>query len=192
MRTRVVKPEFWRDWKIGGLPREVRLFYIGLWNEADDSGWLRWDPEQLVLDLFPRDGEEVRPMLEDWGHLLQEAGRIRRYKCGHAVIPKLADHQWKSRADKQVHTIHREHLTTCSRKSNSSPRVTAGDRGSPPVELSRVELSRVESNASAHEKESPEMVSPVEVAKLRRLALSSDPAMAKHAQDRLRKAGISV
>ena len=54
-RIRTIKPEFWTDDKIIGLPYSARLFFIGLWNFADDYGCLQDKPEQLKLLILPSD-----------------------------------------------------------------------------------------------------------------------------------------
>ena len=37
-KIRSIKMEFWLDEKIGSLPPEARLLYIGTWSLADDNG----------------------------------------------------------------------------------------------------------------------------------------------------------
>ena len=39
--------EFWLDEKIGSLPPEARLLYIGTWSIADDNGVLRGNPAYI-------------------------------------------------------------------------------------------------------------------------------------------------
>ncbi len=52
--------EFWLDEKIGSLPPEARLLYIGTWSLADDNGVLRGNPAYIRSQLFAYD-EEVTP-----------------------------------------------------------------------------------------------------------------------------------
>mgnify|MGYP001379565114 CR=1 FL=1 len=54
-RKRMIDPEFWNDEEIGGWSVEARLFYIGLWNFADDEGRLRAHPKLLKSQIFPYD-----------------------------------------------------------------------------------------------------------------------------------------
>lgn len=54
-RIRTIKPEFWTDEKIVQLPFEARLFFVGLWNFADDDGCFGDEPERLRLQVFPSD-----------------------------------------------------------------------------------------------------------------------------------------
>lgn len=123
MRIRTVKPEFWRDVKLHGLPIEVRLTFIGFWNVADDSGYFRWEPAQIAMDLYPDlDGKARVALVNLASRLLVRRGRLVRLDCGHAVVPHLPRHQHLAGATKQVHTFKREHdLGRC-------PRVPAGPR----------------------------------------------------------------
>ncbi len=56
-RIRTIKPEFWTDETVVQLPYEARLFFIGLWNYADDSGILPNSPDRLKMQLFPADSK---------------------------------------------------------------------------------------------------------------------------------------
>ena len=47
--------EFWLDEKIGSLPPEARLLYIGTWSLADDNGVLRGNPAYIRSQLFAYD-----------------------------------------------------------------------------------------------------------------------------------------
>lgn len=54
-RKRMIDPEFWNDEELGRWSVEARLFYIGLWNFADDEGRLRAHPKLLKSQIFPYD-----------------------------------------------------------------------------------------------------------------------------------------
>lgn len=54
-RIRSLKPDFWTDPAVVGLPAISRLFFIGSWNFADDYGVLKDDPERLRLQILPSD-----------------------------------------------------------------------------------------------------------------------------------------
>lgn len=54
-RIRTIKPEFWEDEKIGKLPLQARLLYIGTWNIADDNGVLRGNVAWIKSQVFPYD-----------------------------------------------------------------------------------------------------------------------------------------
>ena len=54
-RKRIIDPEFWSDEEIGQWPHSVRLFYIGLWNFADDEGRFKAHNNLLKSQIFPYD-----------------------------------------------------------------------------------------------------------------------------------------
>jgi hypothetical protein len=64
-RIRTIKPEFWEDEKIAGLPIPCRLFFIGIWNFADDFGVVRGNPSILKAKIFPYDDLKVSE-IEGW------------------------------------------------------------------------------------------------------------------------------
>lgn len=63
-RIRTIKPEFWTDSKIVGLPIEARLLFIGIWNFADDHGCIDADPLQLRLRILPADPIDPQPLID--------------------------------------------------------------------------------------------------------------------------------
>lgn len=94
-RIRQVRREFWSDSIVGRWPDAMRLFYIGLWCEADDDGYFDWDVPALAADLyrFATVASRERSVDRMLGLILAD-GRIRRLECGrHGVIPTLAEHQ---------------------------------------------------------------------------------------------------
>lgn len=74
-RIRTIKPKFWDDIKIGRLPRDARLLYIGLWTFADDLGVVIADPLWLKSKIFPYDQIQLQ-QLEAWLKVLEETGFI--------------------------------------------------------------------------------------------------------------------
>jgi len=74
-RIRTIKPQFWDDAKIGRIPRDARLLYIGLWTFADDLGVVIADPVWLKSKIFPYDRIQIQ-QLEAWLGLLEETGFI--------------------------------------------------------------------------------------------------------------------
>lgn len=51
----MISPEFWSDEEIGHWSFQARLFYIGLWNFADDEGRFRAHNSLLKSEIFPYD-----------------------------------------------------------------------------------------------------------------------------------------
>ena len=129
MRIRQVKPAFWTDSRIAALPPAVRLFYIGLWMEADDAGWLRWDLSQIANELYGYESRKKREReVEAFKDHLLASGRLVLHPCGHAQIPTMTTHQHLSTTTKQVKTFQREHADC-----NGSPPTPADARGNPPL-----------------------------------------------------------
>jgi hypothetical protein len=123
VRIRQVKPAFWSDSRLAELPEATRLFYVGLWMIADDAGWFRWDAVEVSRDLYGYEGRARRErrttrMFE----ALVESRRIVLYPCGHAEVPKLADHQHLAGISKQVRTAFNEHLKGCVSRSPAATR----------------------------------------------------------------------
>lgn len=54
-RRRIIDPEFWSDEEIGHWSHSARLFYIGLWNFADDEGRFKANSMLLKSQIFPYD-----------------------------------------------------------------------------------------------------------------------------------------
>lgn len=64
-RIRSIKPDFWTDEKIVELSYEARLFFIGSWNFADDSGNLQRSAKKLKMQIFPADLIDCEPLIQD-------------------------------------------------------------------------------------------------------------------------------
>lgn len=69
-KIRTIKREFWHDEKIGSLPVEARLLYIGTWSIADDNGVLRGNPAYIRSQLFAYDEEVTAADVRRWIELL--------------------------------------------------------------------------------------------------------------------------
>jgi uncharacterized phage protein (TIGR02220 family) len=63
-RIRSIKPDFWTDEKVVELPFEVRLFFIGSWNFADDNGNLQRSAKKLKMQIFPADVIDCEPLIQ--------------------------------------------------------------------------------------------------------------------------------
>ena len=58
-RKRMIDPEFWSDEEIAHWSFQARLFYIGLWNFADDKGRLKAHPSLLKSQIFPYETQKI-------------------------------------------------------------------------------------------------------------------------------------
>ena len=54
-RIRTIKPEFWTSAQVMACSRDARLFFIGMWNFADDEGKLPLVENSLRAQVFPGD-----------------------------------------------------------------------------------------------------------------------------------------
>jgi hypothetical protein len=120
MRIRQVKPDYWHDELIASLPDSVSRFYIGLWQEADDAGWLRWNVPEIGRDLY---GYQPRGRREQWvrerGEILAKVGRLHFFECGHAFLPNLTKHQ--RFGGRPVYTVRDAHARDCARLRANAP-----------------------------------------------------------------------
>lgn len=93
MRIRQVKPAFWTDDKVAKLSYPARLYWIGLWNIADDAGWMAWQRERIGAELFPYESPNRRLRnLDRWTAELTAQGLLVIDDCC-AVVPHMPDHQ---------------------------------------------------------------------------------------------------
>ena len=94
MRVRLIRPAYWTDADLHTrLSAEVREFYIGLWMESDDAGYVAWDIDRVGADLYP-----FRPLAWRRAHLPKYLAALGPHvvvlTCGqHVVIPSLTKHQ---------------------------------------------------------------------------------------------------
>jgi hypothetical protein len=64
-RIRNIKPDFWTDEKLVELDPVDRLLFIGLWNFADDEGYLPYSPKRIKMQVFPGDALEISRGLQN-------------------------------------------------------------------------------------------------------------------------------
>lgn len=94
-RIRTIKPKFWDDIKIGRLPRDARLLFIGLWTFADDLGVVIADPLWLKAKIFPYDQIQLQ-QLDAWLKVLEKTGFISHLTAGSEsfyYLPTFSRHQ---------------------------------------------------------------------------------------------------
>jgi hypothetical protein len=71
-RIRSIKPEFWVDSKIASLPKATALFFIAIWNFADDDGIFETDSRSLSLRIPIYRAQDIQKMV----NALWKAGLI--------------------------------------------------------------------------------------------------------------------
>lgn len=96
-RIRSIKPEFWQDYRMAQeLTRDVRLLYIGLWNEADDEGRFLAHPRRLLGIVFPYDRDITEAWMGDALQILADTGRLVLYEVDgepYGELTKFEKHQ---------------------------------------------------------------------------------------------------
>lgn len=73
-RIRSIKPDFFTDDKINELDPTTRLFFVGIWTQADRYGRLLDRPKHLRIKLLPcdrLDGEEMIQSMETEGLIIR-------------------------------------------------------------------------------------------------------------------------
>ena len=103
----MIRPAYWTDADLQTrLTAEVREFYIGLWMEADDEGYIDWDLVRIGAELYPYRGPAWRrARLVRWAESL--APHLVVLDCGrHAVIPSLPKHQTVPRPSSAIRRQH--------------------------------------------------------------------------------------
>ena len=63
-RIRYLKPDFFKDEDIKELPFEARLFYQGLWVQADREGRGEDRPERLKIEIMPYDDIDAEKIMQ--------------------------------------------------------------------------------------------------------------------------------
>lgn len=96
-RIRTVKPDFFTDRRLArDLERDRRLFYLGLWTEADDAGRFKADPRRLLGAIFPYDDDLTPAFIEESLRILVETKRCVLYEVEgepYGQLTKFAKHQ---------------------------------------------------------------------------------------------------
>lgn len=127
-RIRTIKPEFFDDPTIGELSPLARLFFIGLWTQADKEGRLLDDSRRLKARIFPYDDVDTEALMVE----LHAKRMIERY-CGREATQKHG-FVWIRNFIKHQRPHHKEpeslipSFTDPAVKKRDLPSFTASDR----------------------------------------------------------------
>jgi hypothetical protein len=130
----MIRPAYWTDSDLHTrLTAECREFYIGLWMEADDAGYVAWDVDRIGADLYPyRTLAWRRARIERWMEQLAVNGHVVALGCGrHVAIPNLSKHQAPPKPSYQHQKAH----ATCMRQM--APDGASGGQRAPAQGFSR-------------------------------------------------------
>lgn len=87
---RMIHPSFWQSEKLSRITREYRLFFAGLFSNADDQGRIRGHPAIVRSTLFPYDDisiEEVTAGIK----AVEELGVIVVYEVGGSTYIQIVN-----------------------------------------------------------------------------------------------------
>lgn len=95
-RIRTVKPEAWRDARLGRASLDAQLLWVKLLGLADDAGRFPADPGSILGHGYPLTIVQHAPHVEEWLQELADAGLIVLYQHGqeaYGVFPRFREHQ---------------------------------------------------------------------------------------------------
>lgn len=127
-RKRMIDPEFWSDEEIGSWSFQARLFYIGLWNFADDEGRFKAAPKLLKAQIFPYDDKiAVNKLKKEVENKIQwyvvdslQYGFIRNFLKHQRIDRPTSSKLPEPPTFDELPTSHQEHLDPNIREVNIS------------------------------------------------------------------------
>lgn len=84
-RIRTIKPEFWTDERIVDLSAFARLLFVGIWNFADDHGFIADKPRQIKMQVLPGDDVDATRLVDE----LVDAGLLERWHDGDTPLLRV-------------------------------------------------------------------------------------------------------
>ena len=99
-RIRTVKPEFFTSESVLSVSPLARLFFIGLWCEADREGRLKWKPKTLKFRYLPGDSVNIEKLCQE----LEKSEMIITYTVNgsdYCEIPSFKSHQVINNREKE-------------------------------------------------------------------------------------------
>lgn len=115
-RIRTIKPEFFTSESVLSVSPLARLFFIGLWCEADREGRLKWKPKTLKFRYLPGDSVDIEKLCAE----LEEAKMIETYTCDdidYCEIPSFKSHQVINNREKESELPSRVNDASTTRES---------------------------------------------------------------------------
>jgi hypothetical protein len=125
-RSRNIKPGFFSNDELAGLPFEDRLLFIGLWTVADREGRLLDRPRKIRMEVFPADDVDCDAGLA----ALQRSGFIERYEVDGAKIIQI--NNWLKHQKPHVREAPSELPRRDTGTAKVVPRHDLGDVSAPP------------------------------------------------------------
>lgn len=115
-RIRTVKPEFFTSESVLSVSPLARLFFIGLWCEADREGRLKWKPKTLKFRYLPGDSVNIEKLCQE----LEKSEMIITYTVNgsdYCEIPSFKSHQVINNREKESELPSRDSDASTTRES---------------------------------------------------------------------------
>jgi len=115
-RIRTVKPEFFTSESVLAVSPLARLFFIGLWCEADRDGRLKWKPKTLKFRYLPGDSVNIEKLCSE----LESEKMIVTYTIDgidYCEIPSFSSHQVINNREKESILPSRDNDASTTRES---------------------------------------------------------------------------
>lgn len=115
-RIRTVKPEFFTSESVLSVSPLARLFFIGLWCEADREGRLKWKPKTLKFRYLPSDSVNIEKLCGE----LEAEKMIVTYSVDdidYCEIPGFRSHQVINNREKESELPSRDNDASTTRES---------------------------------------------------------------------------
>lgn len=126
----MIRPSYWTDADLHTrLTADVREFYVGLWMESDDAGYVAWDIDRLGADLYPyRSLGWRRTHLPKW--LVSLGTHVQLLDCGeHVLIPTLPRYQSPPKPSYQNQRAHERCVRQLAPHGTSGRHVVPAQEG---------------------------------------------------------------
>jgi len=115
-RIRTIKPEFFTSESVLSVSPLARLFFIGLWCEADREGRLKWKPKTLKFRYLPGDSVNIEKLCGE----LEAEKMIATYSVDnidYCEIPSFRSHQVINNREKESELPSRDSDASTTRES---------------------------------------------------------------------------
>lgn len=122
-RIRSIKPEFWIDEKIVDLSMAARLLFIGIWNFADDQGYIEHKPRRIKMQVFPGDDIDIEKLIDE----LIDVGLVAEFDSPLGPLLHVRNWQRHQRVDKAAQPRFAESSLSPREPSPKPPRTLAPD-----------------------------------------------------------------
>lgn len=128
MRSRNIKPDFFRDAELNEVSIETRYLFIGLWCMADREGKLKDTPKQIRFEIFPetKTQDDIETLLQ----ALVDHGQIVRYEVCNRKYIKVVNflkHQSPHHTEKKSQYPDPPGIHGESPLDNGNPRIQKGN-----------------------------------------------------------------